>query len=142
MAIFGLGKKQDSSAQSEKRQAAWGAWVVVVGLAAIVIIFGIAIARFHKAGEVATAVGSVSGVIAAIIGAYFGLRGSSVAQAQVIEMMNTQQRPQGQPPNPAPDPAAAQPEPAAVQPDPVVQQTLKVPATEATKPPHSPPEVI
>jgi hypothetical protein len=69
--------------------------VVVGGLAAIIIIFGVAVARFNKAGEVATAVGSVSGVIAAIIGSYFGLRGSTVAQAQVIEMMSQPNPPSG-----------------------------------------------
>lgn len=100
--MLGLFKKEDSSQQDgspNKRQAAWGAWVVIAGLAAIVAIFGIAIARFGKAAEVATAVGSVSGVIAAIIGAYFGLRGSSVAQAQAIEMMGAQMGPQGKPPD-------------------------------------------
>jgi hypothetical protein len=80
-------RAQDSS----KKQAAWGAWVVIAGLVAIVAVFGFSLLRFDKAAEVATAVGSVSGIIAALIGAYFGIRGSSLAQAQVIEMMSQQQ---------------------------------------------------
>jgi len=87
-----MGKGQQSSEAADpcKRQAAWGAWIVIAGLVAIVIIFGASLVRFSKASDVATAVGSVSGVIAALIGAYFGIRGSTVAQAQVIEMMNRQ----------------------------------------------------
>jgi energy-converting hydrogenase Eha subunit A len=81
-----------------KKQAAWGAWVIIAGLTAIVIIFGLAIARFNSANQVSTAVSAVSGVIAAIVGAYFGLRGSSIAQAQMMEMMGTEQKPKDQPP--------------------------------------------
>jgi energy-converting hydrogenase Eha subunit A len=91
-----------------KKQAAWGAWVIIAGLAAIVIIFGLAIARFDNATQVSTAVSAVSGVIAAIVGAYFGLRGSSIAQAQMMEMMGTPQKPKD-PPAPLDDPSPKQP---------------------------------
>jgi hypothetical protein len=84
--------------RSGKKQAAWGAWVIIAGLTAIVIIFGLAIARFNSANQVSTAVSAVSGVIAAIVGAYFGLRGSSIAQAQMMEMMDGQQKPKDQVP--------------------------------------------
>jgi hypothetical protein len=54
--------------------------VVIAGLGAIVIVFAVAIIRFKAAADVATAVGAVSGVIAALVGAYFGIRGATLAQ--------------------------------------------------------------
>ena len=74
--------KNNNSGSSQQRNPAWGAWVVIAGLAAIVAVFGIAATQFDKAADVATAVGAVSGVIAAIVGAYFGIRGATLAQAQ------------------------------------------------------------
>jgi cell division septation protein DedD len=129
MALFGKqvdDKTADArpAAKTPGTQTAWGAWVVIVGLSAIVTIFGLALLRFEKASDVATAVGAVSGVIAALVGAYFGIRGSSVAQAQVIEMMGkelelqagtqaqTPALPEPETPPPAePDPAS-RPDPA------------------------------
>jgi hypothetical protein len=62
------------------KDAPWGAIVVISGLIAIVIIFVFAIEHYKQASDVATATASVSGVIAALVGAYFGIRGSSLAQ--------------------------------------------------------------
>src|SRR5579863_1080955 len=70
-----------------KGQAAWGAWIIISGLLTITAIFGLALLRFDTAADVATAVGSVSGVIAALVGAYFGIRGASLGQAQAMQMM-------------------------------------------------------
>jgi hypothetical protein len=53
---------------------------VISGLIAIVVIFVFAIEHYKQASDVATATASVSGVIAALVGAYFGIRGSSMAQ--------------------------------------------------------------
>jgi hypothetical protein len=63
-----------------KPDPAWGAWVVIAGLVAIVVIFVIAVLRYKTAADVTTAVGAVSGVIAALVGAYFGIRGATLAQ--------------------------------------------------------------
>ena len=62
------------------KDAPWGAIVVISGLIAIVVIFVFAIEHYKQASDVATATASVSGVIAALVGAYFGIRGSSMAQ--------------------------------------------------------------
>jgi hypothetical protein len=62
------------------KDAPWGAIVVISGLIAIVIIFVFAIEHYKQASDVATATAGVSGVIAALVGAYFGIRGSSLAQ--------------------------------------------------------------
>jgi hypothetical protein len=55
-------------------------WVVIAGLAAIVMVFVASVIAFDKASDVASATAGVSGVIAALVGAYFGIRGSSLAQ--------------------------------------------------------------
>jgi hypothetical protein len=55
--------------------------VVIAGLFAIVVVFVVAVLEFSKAADVATAIGSVSGVIAALVGAYFGIRGATLAQS-------------------------------------------------------------
>jgi hypothetical protein len=65
---------------AQKREWAWGATVVIAGLIAIVLVFVVAVIQFKTAAEVTTAVSTVSGVIAALVGAYFGIRGSSLAQ--------------------------------------------------------------
>ncbi len=64
----------------QKREWAWGATVVIAGLMAIVLVFVVAVIHYKTAAEVTTAVSTVSGVIAALVGAYFGIRGSSLAQ--------------------------------------------------------------
>jgi len=66
----------------QKREWAWGAIVVICGLVAMVAVFAMAVFHYKTAAEVTTAVGAVSGVIAALIGAYFGIRGSSLAQTK------------------------------------------------------------
>ena len=66
-----------------KPEPAWGAWVVIAGLVAVVAIFVVATLHYKTAAEVTTAVGAVSGVIAALVGAYFGIRGATLAQTKV-----------------------------------------------------------
>src|SRR4051812_12453846 len=62
-------------------EVSWGAIVVIAGLIALVTVFSIAVATYDKAADVTTAVGAVSGVIAAMVGAYFGIRGAVLGQA-------------------------------------------------------------
>lgn len=60
----------------------WGAIVVVAGLGALVAIFAIAAFTYDQASDVATATAGVSGVIAALVGAYFGVRGATLQRDQ------------------------------------------------------------
>jgi uncharacterized membrane protein YdcZ (DUF606 family) len=69
--------------KAQKPEPSWGAWVVISGLVAVVVIFVVAVLHYKTAAEVTTAVGAVSGVIAALVGAYFGIRGATLAQAKV-----------------------------------------------------------
>jgi hypothetical protein len=68
-----------------KREPPYAAYVVIAGLIAIVAVFMVASTKYGKASDVATATAGVSGVIAALVGAYFGIRGSSLTQKQLKE---------------------------------------------------------
>lgn len=68
------------TAPTQPPDRAWAAFVVMAGVIAIGLIFVVAIIRYDEASEVATATASVSGVIAALVGAYFGLRGATLGQ--------------------------------------------------------------
>jgi hypothetical protein len=63
-------------------EPAWGALIVLAGLIALVLVFIPALLHYKQASEVATATAGVSGVIAALVGAYFGVRGATLAQKQ------------------------------------------------------------
>jgi hypothetical protein len=94
-----------------KPQTAWGAWVVIAAFLVILGAFTLAVTKYREAGDVATAMGSVTGVIGALVGAYFGIRGTTVAQSQAMEAMARQLKPdgarsEGQPAT-ATDPASA-----------------------------------
>lgn len=73
---------QQATTQPTKPEPSWGAWVVIAGLVAVVTIFVVAVLHYKTAAEVTTAVGAVSGVIAALVGAYFGIRGATLAQGK------------------------------------------------------------
>lgn len=69
-------------------EPAWGARVVLAGLVAIVLVFIPALLHYKQASEVATATAGVSGVIAALVGAYFGIRGATLTQKQTSSSDN------------------------------------------------------
>jgi hypothetical protein len=67
---------QDTS----KREPAYGMWVTLAGVGAVTSITIVALIRYDNATSIVTALGPVTAVIGTLIGAYFGLRGSSLAQ--------------------------------------------------------------
>jgi IPT/TIG domain len=73
-----------SQPTDKKGPPAWGGWVAIAGLGAIVAIFVVAALKY-KASDVATAISPAAGVIAAIVGAYFGIRGATLAQSTQLE---------------------------------------------------------
>src|SRR5947209_20241212 len=76
----GSGEPPPPPEPARKPEPPWGAIVVVTGLVAIVAVFVVAVLHYKNAADVTTAVGAVSGVIAALVGAYFGIRGAILAQ--------------------------------------------------------------
>jgi uncharacterized membrane protein YdcZ (DUF606 family) len=84
-----------AKAEPVKPEPSWGAWVVIAGLAAVVVIFVVAVLHYKTAAEVTTAVGAVSGVIAALVGAYFGIRGATLAQTKVESSSAARERRSG-----------------------------------------------
>src|SRR3954469_4181048 len=55
-------------------------WVILAGLVAMTVVTGVALVRYSEPTAIVTALGPVTGVIGTLVGAYFGLRGSSLAQ--------------------------------------------------------------
>ncbi|MGN6371687.1 MAG: hypothetical protein ACTHM1_01660 [Solirubrobacteraceae bacterium] len=70
-------------------------WVIIAGLAALVAVAIAAIFHYSSAADVVTAVSPVTAVIAALVGAYFGVRGATLAQQKANEGI---QAAQSQPP--------------------------------------------
>ncbi len=96
-----------------KPQTAWGAWVVIAAFVAILGAFALAVTKYREAGDVATAMGSITGVIGALVGAYFGIRGTTLAQSKSMEVLAKQLKPDGAhsagPAETAADPAEPEP---------------------------------
>jgi secreted protein with Ig-like and vWFA domain len=63
-----------------QREPAYGMWVTLAGVGAVTAITIVALIRYDNATSIVTALGPVTAVIGTLIGAYFGLRGSSLAQ--------------------------------------------------------------
>jgi hypothetical protein len=79
-------------------------WVILAGLAAVAVITVVALVRYDDPTAIVTALGPVTGVIGTLIGAYFGLRGSSLAQqnanaAEVARVQAAAGTPPTLPPN-------------------------------------------
>ena len=70
-------------------QPAYGMWVILAGLAALVAVTVVAVLKYDTAADVVTVLGSVTGVIAALVGAYFGVRGATLAQQKANEAGQT-----------------------------------------------------
>lgn len=69
----------DTTADTER--AKLGALVVCAGLAAVLIAFVIAVLHYGKAADVATGMGTITGVIGTLVGAYFGVQVGSHGKA-------------------------------------------------------------
>jgi hypothetical protein len=77
--------------QNTQREPAYGMWVTLAGVGAVTAITIVALIRFDNATSIVSALGPVTAVIGTLIGAYFGLRGSSLAQqnANAAELQRT-----------------------------------------------------
>ncbi len=65
---------------NEPKQLIHGFVVVLVGLGAVVFIFGVAIWRWTDAAEVASVVGTAGGLIGTLVGTFFGLHAGAVGK--------------------------------------------------------------
>lgn len=61
----------------------YGFWIVILGLVLVAAVFLAAIAKWSAAQDAAAAVGSVTGVIGTIIGAFFGVQVGSAGKEKV-----------------------------------------------------------
>ncbi|HEX6460636.1 MAG TPA: hypothetical protein VF032_17085 [Thermoleophilaceae bacterium] len=73
------------SSNSVANAKPYAMYVVVVGLVAVVAVAIPAIFHYKSAADVVTVLAPVTGVIGALVGAYFGIRGATLAQQQANE---------------------------------------------------------
>ena len=57
----------------DSQSVAWGAWVVISGLAVVLAVALFAINRWTDTKDVTAVIGSVTGVVGTLAGAYFGV---------------------------------------------------------------------
>jgi hypothetical protein len=74
-----------TSAAPSVGQPAYGMWVIIAGLVAVVAVAVVAMLQYDEAADVVTVLGAVTGVIAALVGGYFGVRGATLAQQKANE---------------------------------------------------------
>jgi hypothetical protein len=58
----------------------YGMWVILAGLMTLTVVTLGAFFRFTRPDDIANALGPIIGVIGTLVGAYFGMRGASLAQ--------------------------------------------------------------
>lgn len=63
-----------------RRDAPYAMWVIIAGLSAMTLVTIAALVRYPSPTAIVTALGPVTGVIGTLVGAYFGLRGATLAQ--------------------------------------------------------------
>jgi hypothetical protein len=105
--------------QSDGTDRAYAAYVVAGGLLAVVAVFAAAVVRYDDPTAVSTAMAPVTGVIAALVGAYFGIRGATMAQDKANQSAHELARIQHG--APAREAQAAGAQPVAASPAPVVR---------------------
>ncbi|MDA0165830.1 hypothetical protein OM076_36525 [Solirubrobacter ginsenosidimutans] len=65
---------------SPPKDGPYAMWVILAGLTAMTAVTLGALIRYPNPTAIVTALGPVTGIIGTLIGAYFGMRGSSLAQ--------------------------------------------------------------
>jgi hypothetical protein len=71
-----------SGNENDQLRIKYGFWIVFLGLVVAAAVFFGAIFHWTAAADVATAVGSVTGVIGTIVGAFFGIQAGSEGKEQ------------------------------------------------------------
>lgn len=72
---------------SDGVRALFGAIIVVIGLLVVAGVFVAAITRFSDAKDIVAVVGAVTGVVATIVTAFFGIHATASAGADASRMM-------------------------------------------------------
>jgi hypothetical protein len=66
----------------EGERTRYGFWLIVIGVVAVLIAYGAAVARWDDPADVAAVVGSVTAVIGTLVGAFFGVQSGAEGKAQ------------------------------------------------------------
>jgi hypothetical protein len=80
---FLMTQPDDQTREGEaRRMMLYGFVVVVIGIGVTLCVYLVAVAHWKSASDVATAAGSVSGVIGTLVGAFFGIHIGSAGKAR------------------------------------------------------------
>lgn len=74
-------------------QPPWAAWVTIVGIVGVAAVGIVAMLHFSTASDAVTVLAPVTGVISALVGAFFGVRSASLAQQKSNEAAVIQAQP-------------------------------------------------
>jgi hypothetical protein len=85
-------KAAANSPSMDELRMRYGFWIVIAGLVVVGAVFVAAVLKWTTAADVSTAVGSLTGVVGTIIGAFFGVQvgsaGKEKAEAERVAMEN------------------------------------------------------
>jgi hypothetical protein len=100
-----------------RKDGPYAMWVILAGLGAMTAVTIGALVRYPDPTAIVTALGPVTGVIGTLVGAYFGLRGSSLAQQHANTAETARVEAASSPP-PPPPPSNGHGDPALISPYP------------------------
>lgn len=66
-------------------QPAYGFWIVMVAIAAIILAFGLALLKWDDPDDVTTTMAIVTAAVSALVAAFFGVRAGTYAVAKDVE---------------------------------------------------------
>lgn len=69
-----------TAVQADYLRIKYGFWIVVIGLTIVAAVFLVAITKWTAASDVTAVVGSVTGMVGTIIGAFFGVQVGSAGK--------------------------------------------------------------
>jgi hypothetical protein len=93
----GLTSKVRSQRRTGRRksisdQPAYGFWLVVIALVLITLAYGATVLHYDQAKDVVTVMGVLTGIVGALVGAYFGVRGATYASLVAQERREEAER--------------------------------------------------
>jgi hypothetical protein len=74
------------------QQPAYGFWIVVIAIAVLGAAFGAALIKWGSARDVVTTMGPITGAVAALVAAYFGVRAGTYTVAAAAERDRERER--------------------------------------------------
>ena len=69
----------------------YGFWIIIAGFVVVVIVFIVSVHKWGEAKDVTAAVGSITGIVGTLAGAYFGVHAGAAGKAKVEQQRDAAQ---------------------------------------------------